>query len=132
MQRTCKVFVRTSGVQSCLYPLWELFAAPQRHVSPGCETMYIHICPGYLDGSIAAGSKHPQELVNFPCTTQTWVSSATAPVRGCVYTSELCSTVRAELLGGLAHHGVQPGPRNRIRVRSGGTLGARPDGTSLV
>lgn len=70
--------------------------------------------------------------MNFPCTTQTWVSSATAPVRGRVYTSELRSTVRAELLGGLAHHGVQPGPRNRIRVRSGGTLGVRPDGTSLV
>ena len=78
-QRTCKVFVRRGSVRSRLYPLRELFTAPQRHASPGREIMYIRICPGYLDRSIAAGSKHPQELVNFPCTTQTWAEQCYCP-----------------------------------------------------
>lgn len=92
-----------------LYPLWELFAAPQCQVTPGCENVCIRICLGYLDGSTAAGSEHRQELVNFPCIRQSWAEQ-NCPCSGLCLQPCAAGTVPGVLLGVPLHGRPSPVP----------------------
>lgn len=98
----------------------------QHPVTPGREIMYICICSGYLDGFIPAGSEHPHELVNFPCTTQTWAEQCYCPC----YRLCLCWRVpqqrTSRAAGGSCSTPGPACPRDRTRVRSGEALATLP------